>query len=650
MHYNRLVQLAGLLVTAVCLTGTSLLLPRINAERKTLELEAQDIPGQSVPPRVAMLTATLGSFRGLLVDYLWFRANELKEDGKFYEANTLSQLITDLQPRFPQVWAFHAWNMAYNISVATFTPEERWEWVNKGVNLLRDRGIPFNPRSVRLYRELSWIFFHKIGQYSDDMHWHYKRELAFDMQEFLGDLDRGGTTEEVLGRVKAIADAPDTLDELKTQSPSVLPVLAKLKELGYEPDETFLRAMGRIIMVFRSQDARIIGDLRSSALGQNLDANLLHKVLQDPTLNEGLTRLSAFLRKQTLIRRYHMKPDKMLQCMNDFGPLDWRHPAAHGVYWGRLGSELADEITGDGTRLDADGHPLPTANQTDVDLVNTFRQATHSLQDLARTGRIVFDPFTRELQMMPDPRFIPAYEKNVEMSEKAYKEQFGVETDSYKGGHENLLLMAVAYLYLYGDIKQAQFYYDRARQLFGKEFYNVQSRRYEQTMEDFVLGSLREDMSMMHQSVQFIDAMIYRAILEGLARGRFETFNRFLTIAHRVYEQYEKDKVANPTAPQNRMSLLPFNKTVMNSYLAFMRNERFDGLTRARVWLNTPLPMQQATYDELEPIVAAQFKAMGLDPQRAFSEPPGMAEYRKARAPADKAPAKPDTGVQVERN
>ena len=59
----------------------------------------------------ALGTAALGSFRGLIVDVLWYRAYRLKEDGKFYEANKLSQAITQLQPRFPQVWVFHAWNI-----------------------------------------------------------------------------------------------------------------------------------------------------------------------------------------------------------------------------------------------------------------------------------------------------------------------------------------------------------------------------------------------------------------------------------------------------------------------------------------------------------------------------------------------------------
>src|SRR5690606_498510 len=72
----------------------------------------------------------MGAFRGLFVNMLWLPANKLKEEGKFHEAMNLSATITRLQPHFPKVWSFHAWNMAYNISVKTNTADERWNWVN----------------------------------------------------------------------------------------------------------------------------------------------------------------------------------------------------------------------------------------------------------------------------------------------------------------------------------------------------------------------------------------------------------------------------------------------------------------------------------------------------------------------------------------
>ena len=91
-------------------------------QRRELQLDLGDQMGRSAPPGVVLANA-LGAFRGLAVDILWYRVNQMKEDGKLYEVNQLSEWITSMQPQFPQVWAFHAWNMAYNVSVMTYTPQ-----------------------------------------------------------------------------------------------------------------------------------------------------------------------------------------------------------------------------------------------------------------------------------------------------------------------------------------------------------------------------------------------------------------------------------------------------------------------------------------------------------------------------------------------
>ncbi len=135
---------------------------------------------------MAFMTVMLSVVRGIAVDILWYRAESLQQEGKFYEINQLCELIASLQPYFEEVWVFHSWNMAFNISVLTKTPDERWDWINKGIILLRDQGIPLNPKSATMYKELDWLFYFKIGQYSDDFNWYYKAKLAMEWQQLLG--------------------------------------------------------------------------------------------------------------------------------------------------------------------------------------------------------------------------------------------------------------------------------------------------------------------------------------------------------------------------------------------------------------------------------------------------------------------------------
>ncbi|NIN12107.1 MAG: hypothetical protein GTO61_12015, partial [Gemmatimonadales bacterium] len=75
--------------------------------------------------------------------------------------------------RFAAVWAFHGHNMAYNISVAHNTEDERWEWVKAGINLVRNDGLRYNPNDLQLHRELAFFFIHKIEGYADDAHLYY---------------------------------------------------------------------------------------------------------------------------------------------------------------------------------------------------------------------------------------------------------------------------------------------------------------------------------------------------------------------------------------------------------------------------------------------------------------------------------------------
>ena len=114
---------------AVLLTAASLRLDSIHSARKQMGLVSNE-PLENAPPSLAFATVAMGAFRGLIVDILWMRADKLKEQGQFFDAKQLADWITVLQPRFAAVWDFHAWNMAYNISVAIPAGQwqERWRW------------------------------------------------------------------------------------------------------------------------------------------------------------------------------------------------------------------------------------------------------------------------------------------------------------------------------------------------------------------------------------------------------------------------------------------------------------------------------------------------------------------------------------------
>ncbi|HRU00833.1 MAG TPA: hypothetical protein P5239_03950, partial [Victivallales bacterium] len=136
---------------------------------------------ENAPPIIAFTTVALGSFRGLLADLLWLRVIRLQDQGQYFEMVQLASWITKLQPRFTGATAYLAWNMAYNISVTCSSFEDRWRWIKKGIELIRDEALFYNPGDPILYKELGWIYQHKLGNIMDDANIYYKNQLALEM-------------------------------------------------------------------------------------------------------------------------------------------------------------------------------------------------------------------------------------------------------------------------------------------------------------------------------------------------------------------------------------------------------------------------------------------------------------------------------------
>jgi hypothetical protein len=172
-------------VALLLLAGVSVLQRHLNRQRTDLGL-TRVAPLENAPPMLAFTTVALGGFRGLIANALWIRANDLQLEDKFFEQVQLSDWITKLEPTFVQVWVVQAWNMAYNISVKFRDPYDRWRWLQRGIELLRDEGLKYNPKEALIYRELGWFFQHKIGQNLDDAHLVYKYEWAKEMTRLFG--------------------------------------------------------------------------------------------------------------------------------------------------------------------------------------------------------------------------------------------------------------------------------------------------------------------------------------------------------------------------------------------------------------------------------------------------------------------------------
>ncbi|MCO6400543.1 MAG: hypothetical protein J5I99_04855 [Verrucomicrobia bacterium] len=307
---------------------------------------SQADPMINAPPLVVFSTVALGGFRGIIADILWIRSARLQDEGRYFELVQLADWITKLEPRFTSVWAYHAWNLSYNISVLLKRPEERWRWVRSGISLLRDEGLRYNPGNARLLYELGWLFQHKLGGNSDTAGDFYRRQWAAEMSELWD-----GPTPDF----DTLINAPPTEAALLAQ-PDVAPLIAQLRAAGRDPFSPARIAEARA--------APPSDPLRTSA-GQKLIAHLRLRALRDT---------------------YKLDPRTMRDLDSRYGPLDWRLPQAHAIYWGWQSLHVA-------TR--------------DFDIISADRMIFQSLGDAFRQGSLYTDPRRNIFIQSPNPALAP---------------------------------------------------------------------------------------------------------------------------------------------------------------------------------------------------------------------------------------------------
>lgn len=634
---TRIQIIAGVLI-ALSLVSSALLAPAVSAEAGRAQLVYTDRAEEGDPPEVAVGVA-LGAFRGLFVNILWFRAEKLKQAGKFHEAIQLSRTITRLQPRFPRVWSFLAWNMAYNISVATNTAAERWQWVQAGVDLLRSEAIPRNPNDAHLHRELAWIFFHKIQGFTDDANQHYKRELAREWTLVLGPPPPDAPTAEErlerrLNNLRVIAEAPNTIAELialdaEINDPPRMPELLRRlrEEAGLEPGFEMLRLF-TLRVVF---DYSAIREITGAELADSNRNRALEEIMLDESLGPAWQLLIPHMRRRLLIDKYNMEPDRMIRYTRLYGPLDWRHPAAHAVYWGTRGLEEA----------------MRRVNVKDFDLTNTDRTIMGALQELFRWGTINYDLFSDSYTQTLNFDYVDSYGRVFEEvvvpranRRGAITTAQGVEREDRPfrvmgEGYTNFLRDVVRIYYRMGEREKAAEYFERLRNWRGLNP-NINVEQLGLPLDEFIKADFQERIdSPMFAATEF-QAALRDAFLRGILRRDRDLFLRQRRYAYDVHQHYQErqNRLTIIDPDSNRMNFLPpiyidgEAGVLMNTIVELIAGAQIEFPVEASmVYRGSPLITAQTVYDTLSQTLRPRIS----DFDRWFPEPPGMEEYRELR-------------------
>ncbi len=481
--------LAG--VAALLLTGAGWWQNRLTREREELGLTRYtELKG--APPVLALTTVALGGFRGLISNLLWIRASDLQDQDKYFEMVQLADWITKLEPHFTQVWLVQAWNMAYNISVKFKDPSDRWRWVQRGLELLRDEGLKYNPHDVLIHRELAWFFQHKMGANLDDAHVYYKQAWANEMAAVFGK-DRTPNLDELIN--------PKTEDERKR---------------------------------------------------------------------------SALLRE-----KFKMDPHFMKEVDELDGPLEWRLPEAHAIYWAARGLEQAKLNE---KRINPD------------DLITLRRVIYQSMQLSFQRGRLIENKVDRRFEFGPNlaiiPRVYAAYEQAMVDDPK--------NKDHIETAERNFLKDAVFFLYTYN--KEAD----------AIKWYKLLAEKYpDKGLLDFEPNSLPKTLSLDDYAIARIQGEVgdagrekTKAVLEGLERQAFKSLavdedDRYLgmdRLAQKIWQHYY-EKIKGD--PEVRLSIPPLKEIKQDVLKRLLDGELSTEMAaRSRTKLGLPAPPPKAAQPE----------------------------------------------------
>lgn len=627
------VRIIALIIMLTGLAGSGVMTSVVAASVGRNELSYTDRAEDGDPPAVALGIA-MGAFRGLFVNYLWIRATNAKEEGRYFEAVELARNITRLQPRFPRVWVFHAWNLSYNISVTTQTPEERWEWVSAGIRLLRDEGLRANPNDMLMHKELGWIFLHKVGGYTDDSNQYYKRQMAYEWQNILGGRpevpadrrDRDSVIEIYAQSVQDIVDAPDTRDALRRTNPGADAILSAFEtRLGENAGYDFLRRNQLHEELVRAGQLAFIGD----ASGPKTNAFI--RLKEEFTSPADWRAAVLHVRKRVLIDNYNMEPVRMVQTVRKYGPIDWRLPAAHSLYWAARGTDV--------------GRMEVTENNTDaLDFVNAYRIVLQSVQELWRFGDMYFNYLDAHEQrqgvyfVAPNAYFVPTYgsmfREVVEASGRYEPDRRTLRP--FSSGYENFLRDAVRYFYRRGDRAQADYWFQVFRTWEGQNLYDpTRIEEASLSLDDFVEKQLFESYGSPQVATSEVYGALQGAYIEGLLQGDRERFNGLFTYARSVHAYFMQQQLRDVVAGANtgRMEFMDRDFTFVAG-LALTNVIGMLGPEEAElVYFYAPEDLRRYAYDAINARFRAGITAMAQNNQSEpfdalFPEPPGMEAHR----------------------
>jgi hypothetical protein len=250
-------------------------------------------------------------------------------------------------------------------------------------------------------------------------------------------------------------------------------------------------------------------------MGANLDdAQYYYKLMWAREMNEvlgpGRPDWQALInpvtpdeiRRANVLRdKFKMDPGLMKELDERYGPLEWRLPEAHAIYWAAEGLKRADE---NARMVNSD------------DLIQLRRVIYQSMLLSFSRGRMIGNPAMRNtgnFELAPNLAIIP----NVSAAYERAMAEDPNNRDHIETAHRNFLREAVYMLYTYNQLTDAANWYRfLCRNYPDKPLLDTSDKLpKDMSLEEYALGRLQEEIGDITQDQ-------VRGVLEGLETRAFE--------------------------------------------------------------------------------------------------------------------------------
>lgn len=332
-------------------------------------------------------------------------------------------------------------------------------------------------------------------------------------------------------------------------------------------------------------------------MGQNLDdGNLYYKTQwareMTPYFGTTGTNVESLLHPpaademelaRTFTNKYKINLAVAEKVNEKYGPLDWRLPETHAIYWAAQGLQKADEYP---NKVKAS------------DLMMLRRVIFQSMQEEFRHGHIIANPFTQSMELAPNLDIIPNVNDSylLMMSEMDSSDSNSV----YRAGYKNFLRDVVYFLYVNNRVKDAQYWFDYLGKKFpDRPLLDNQPNSFAKnlTLDDYAFDIVQEDVgeTSLERVTGDIEGMLAHAY-EDLAIGQNDRAVGYQMLAQKVYDRYQ-----NKMGKDQKRVTLPAMDDLKRDVLRVLLDQKNGLPFAARAAIRTQLKMPAETTNSPAP-------------------------------------------------